>query len=52
MTNGDEKQKESDEGGVLDHEASIWEVLRKSEEKIRVREKKLTEDDLFKKTSE
>jgi hypothetical protein len=46
MTNGDEKPIDTgdSEQGILDHEASIWEVLRKSEEKIRVEKKRLAEE--------
>ncbi|UCF07731.1 MAG: hypothetical protein JSW28_08835 [Thermoplasmata archaeon] len=35
---------EDSEQGVLDREASIWEVLRKSEEKIRVERKRINEE--------
>jgi hypothetical protein len=43
LTNGNEGPQEAkgQEPGVLEHEASIWEVLRKSEEKIRVEKKRL-----------
>jgi predicted RNA-binding Zn-ribbon protein involved in translation (DUF1610 family) len=35
---------EDPEQGVLDHEASIWEVLRKSEEKIRQEKRRLNQE--------
>jgi ribosomal protein S27AE len=63
LTNGNEGPQEAkgQEPGVLEHEASIWEVLRKSEEKIRVEKKRLAEEqtsvekmkeDLFKEKDE